>query len=75
MSVVVDKRLLTVKETSEYLGVTPGSLYQMVHRRTIPFVKMGKVLRFDIRRLDEYIDQNTIEVINYKKFGRNKNIH
>ena len=75
MPVVVNKRLLTVKETAEYLGVTTGSLYQMVHRRTVPFVKLGKVLRFDLKRLEEYIDNNTIEVINYKRFGKNKNIH
>ncbi len=65
MPEVANKRLLTIKETADYLGVTPGSLYQMVHRRTIPYVKLGKVLRFDLKRLDEYIDKNSIEVINY----------
>lgn len=60
------KRLYTIKEASRYLGVTVGSLYQMVHRRTVPHVKIGKRLRFDADKLNEYISSNSIEVIDYE---------
>jgi excisionase family DNA binding protein len=41
-----DDELMTVKEVAEYLKVTEWSVYQRVSRRQIPFLKMGRLLRF-----------------------------
>ena len=68
---VVNQRLLDVNQASKYLGVTPESLYQMVHRRTVPYVKMGKALRFDLERLNEFIELNAVNVIDYRKYSTN----
>ena len=38
--------LMTVKEVAVYLKVTEWSVYQRVARRQIPYVKMGRLLRF-----------------------------
>ena len=67
----MEKRLLNINEAATILGVTPGRLYQMVHRRTIPFVKIGKSLRFDKRRLEKFIETNSREVIDYDYRGIN----
>ena len=61
------KRLFNVEETAEYIGSTPGSIYQKVYNGKIPFVKIGKSLRFDITELDEFIEQK-------KRDLRNKHI-
>ena len=57
---MAEKRLLTIKEASEYLGITENALYCMVYRRQIPFVKIGKRLRFDKIDLDKWIEKHTI---------------
>ena len=58
----MEKRLLNIKEAAEYMATTPGSLYQKVHNGTIPYVKIGRSLRFDIEELDEFIKKNTIDI-------------
>ena len=60
---MVEKRLLNIKEASEYLGIPTKSLYKLVWQRRIPFVKIGKALRFDKERLDKWIEENTVEEI------------
>jgi len=57
---MVEKRLLTVKEASEYLGISINALYCMVYRRQIPYVKIGKRLKFDKVALDKWIEKNTV---------------
>ena len=57
---MVEKSLLTVKEASKYLGITENALYCMVYRRQIPFVKIGKRLRFDKIDLDKWIENQKI---------------
>lgn len=48
-------RLLTVRQAAEYLGTTPATLYSKVWRREVPFVKLGRSVRFDRVDLDELI--------------------
>ena len=57
---MAEKRLLTIKEASEYLGKSVKALYHMVERRQIPFVKIRKNLRFDKIDLDKWIEKHTI---------------
>jgi excisionase family DNA binding protein len=57
------KRLLKVAEAAEYLGLGIDTIYKKAAMREIPSVKIGRALRFDVRALDLYIQQNTIKVI------------
>lgn len=55
------KRLLTVEETAQYLGLSPRTLYNRISRGAKdPFPvkpkRVGRAVRFDIRELDSYID-------------------
>lgn len=55
------KRLLTVKEAAEYLQVKEGTLYQWAWRKSIPFaVKVGALLRFDLVKIEKWLDENRI---------------
>ena len=60
----MQKRLLTVKEASNYLGISANTLYSWVSQKKIDYVKMGRLTKFDIRVLDKYIENNTIEAVN-----------
>ncbi len=57
---MVEKRLLTIKEASEYLGISVKGIYNMVNRRQIPFIKIGGRLRFDKIDLDNWVEKQKI---------------
>lgn len=63
MNKQMKKRLLNVKEASEYTGLAVGTLYNQVSRREIPFVKLGKKLLFDLQDLDDWINSNKVEPV------------
>ena len=68
------KRLLNIKEAAEYMATTPGSLYQKVHNGTIPYVKIGRSVRFDVNDLDKLISDNKVKVVIYEFSGIRKGI-
>jgi len=53
----MEKRLFTIKEASEYLGISIKGLYHMVEKMQIPFIKIGKRLKFDKIDLDTWIEK------------------
>jgi excisionase family DNA binding protein len=50
-----ERRYLTVDELSTYLGISTSTIYKKVHFNTIPFLKMGRLTRFDRIEIDEWI--------------------
>jgi len=56
----ITRRLLSIDETSEYLGLAQATLYKMVHQRRIPDVKVGRLLRFDSRLIDDWLEAHTV---------------
>lgn len=56
-----EKRLMTVREASQYLAVPIATLYTRVWKRTIPFVRLGRSVRFDRKVLDQLIESNTVQ--------------
>jgi excisionase family DNA binding protein len=53
----VNRRLLSAEEAGEYLGIRKGTLYVWARKGTIPSVKIGRRLLFDVRDLDEMIER------------------
>jgi|SRR5215469_8862673 len=54
------RRFLSIEETADYTGLSVNTLYKMVSHRRIPFVKMGRLTKFDVVLLDAWIKQNTV---------------
>lgn len=52
-----NKLLLTEAETANLLGLCPRSLYSLRKRGDIPFVEIGKSIRYSVSHLNEWIDQ------------------
>jgi excisionase family DNA binding protein len=57
----ITPRLLTVAQAAVYLGMTERALRTCVQRRQVPIVKRGRAVSFDVRQLDAWIDEHTIE--------------
>ena len=54
------RKYLTVKEVSEYIGIAVDTIYKMVNQRRIPFVKVGRLVKFDQAALDAWLKQHTV---------------
>ena len=54
------RRLLNIKQTSEYVGLSPNEIRRRILAETFPFVNISKgdkaVYRFDLKELEKYID-------------------
>ena len=61
MEVKPVKRLLSVEETANYLGLSPRTIYNQIGPRAKkPFPvkpkRIGKLVKFDLKDLDQYIE-------------------
>lgn len=45
---------LTLSEVAAMLRCQPSTIYQLVHKRRIPFRKRGRQLLFEAREIDEW---------------------
>ncbi|MBD66491.1 MAG: excisionase [Halobacteriovoraceae bacterium] len=52
-------KLLTIQEASEFLSVKISRLRTAVFKREIPYVKIGRLVRFKVEDLNEWIDSKT----------------
>ena len=48
-------RLLNIRQASQFLSVSVSTLYGWVWQRRIPFIKVGRSVRFDIQDLERYV--------------------
>lgn len=49
--------LLTIAEVAERLGVQVRHVRRLVHERRIPYIKWGRLLRFDPAEIEKWIDE------------------
>ena len=56
----IQRRLISIQETSDYTGIPVSTLYKWVGQRKIPHVKMGRLVKFEPAKLDEWIKQQSV---------------
>jgi len=57
----MEKRLINIEELAGYLGIKPQTIRNQLSGGIFPIkpVRIGRVLRWDIRKVDRYIDNLT----------------
>lgn len=55
-----EQRLLNIKEASVYTGLSVHTIYTMVSQRRIPYVKVGRLTKFDRTLLDDWLRDHTV---------------
>ena len=50
------ERLVDIEELSTILSISVGSIYNLVSQRRIPFVKIGRRLRFDTGDISQWVE-------------------
>lgn len=53
------KKVMTIKEVAEYLGVHTATIYKYAQNGSIPAFKIGSDWRFTKKHIDEWIDERT----------------
>ena len=46
---------MTIKQLSEYLNIPVPTLYDWVHQKRIPYYKLGKMIRFDVYEVSQWL--------------------
>jgi excisionase family DNA binding protein len=60
---VIGRRLLNVREAAQFLGLEVDTIYKKARLRELPCVKVGRALRFDVKALERFIKDHTLEAI------------
>ncbi len=55
--------LLNTDQAAAHIGVTPGTMevWRCTKRYKIPFIKVGRLVRYRKEALDTFLDQQTID--------------
>ncbi len=56
----ITRRLVSIQEAGDYLGLSVHTVYTMVSQRRVPFVKVGRLVKFDLALLDAWIAKRTV---------------
>ena len=62
---LMEKRLLDIEDASAYLGIPVNTLRCWCSCRKIPYVKLGRMVRFDVTLLEEWFKENLIKPENF----------
>ena len=54
------RKLITITELSALWSIPKATLYNWVNQGRLPYVKLGRSLRFDLVQIEEYRERATI---------------
>lgn len=60
------KEVMTLREASQYLGVSPDTLYKYLSENRIPAFKLGNRWRFKKDLLDRWMEKKSERVLETK---------
>lgn len=50
--------LWTLKECAEFLRVKPDWVYRAIKHRNLPYIKVGRLYRFDPEDIEKWLKEN-----------------
>ncbi len=56
------REVMNIRQASEYLGVSPDTLYKYVGENKIPAFKLGNRWRFKKSKLDQWMEEKSNQV-------------
>ena len=60
----MERRYLGIRDCSDYLGITRGTLYVWVCHRKIPYLKVGRLVKFDLRAIEGWLKKRSVAQLN-----------
>ena len=57
---MAEQGLIDIAHVSEHLGVKVNTVYSWVNQRKIPYVKVGRLIKFDLQDINQWIANRKI---------------
>ncbi len=57
----MNDQLIDIHELSKRLGISVNTAYSWVNQRKIPYVKVGRLVRFDVLDIEKWLASNKVE--------------
>jgi len=68
MKLMADSReVMNIRQASQYLGVSPDTLYKYVGEQKIPAFKLGNRWRFKKSKLDQWMEEKSNQMEGIRK--------
>lgn len=58
--------LLDISDVSDIIGVKINTLYSWVHQKKIPYIKIGRMVKFKPSDIDKWINEKKVKVQHLK---------
>jgi excisionase family DNA binding protein len=55
------REVMNIRQASQYLGVSPDTLYKYVNEQKIPAFKLGNRWRFKKSKIDQWMEEQSVE--------------
>ncbi len=55
-----EQRLIGIEHVSEHLGIKVNTVYSWVNQRKIPYIKVGRLIKFDLQDINQWIAERKI---------------
>jgi excisionase family DNA binding protein len=55
------REVMNIRQASQYLGVSPDTLYKYVNEQKLPAFKLGNRWRFKKSKLDQWMEEKSNE--------------
>jgi excisionase family DNA binding protein len=62
MTVKIEKEVINVIELSAYIGLSKSTIWKKTSNKSIPHYKMGKMLYFNIKEINSWLQSNRVEI-------------
>jgi excisionase family DNA binding protein len=56
---MLNESLLNIEQAAGFLNVKKSTLYSWVFQRRVPFVKIGRLVRFNMADLTSWLEKNS----------------
>ena len=56
----MEKRLVGANELAQYLDLSINTVYSWIQLRKIPFFKIGRLPKFDLREIEEWMSERRV---------------
>ena len=57
----LNRRYFSPRELSQYLGIAIQTIYEWTSQKKVPYIKLGRLVKFDQREIDEWMKMQRIE--------------
>jgi len=60
------KEFLSINELAEHLNMSVPWVKSQIFRKTIPYVKMGRLVMFEIKAIEKWIEERRVQEESWK---------